>query len=367
MARYIHQLPNWPSFSWNYEAFADRLAAVRHQQGRLLGRMESFGFNFRQESLLKTLTQDVVKTSEIEGELLDTEQVRSSLARRLGIEIAALKPADRHVDGVVEMMLDGTTNYQSALTQERLFAWHAALFPTGASGMRRVRIGAWRDDKEGPMQVVSGALGREKVHYQAPPAAVLEKEMTVFLDWFNQPNDTNWVMKAALAHLWFLTIHPFEDGNGRIARAIADLALARSEQSSQRFYSMSAQIRLERNAYYEILEQTQTGSLDITAWMTWFLDCMGRAIQSAQTTLSGVLHKAEFWESLQDFALNERQRRVLNRLLDGFEGKLTSSKWATLARCSQDTALRDILPLVEQRILIRSQGGGRSTSYTLAS
>ena len=367
MTRYIHQLPNWPSFRWNYEAFADQLAAVRHQQGRFLGRMESFGFNFRQESLLKTLTQDVVKTSEIEGELLDTEQVRSSLARRLGIEIAALKPADRPVDGVVEMMLDATTNYQSALTQERLFAWHAALFPTGASGMRRVRIGAWRDDKEGPMQVVSGALGREKVHYQAPPAAVLEKEMAVFLDWFNQPNDTNWVMKAALAHLWFLTIHPFEDGNGRIARAIADLALARSEQSSQRFYSMSAQIRLERNAYYEILEQTQTGSLDITAWMTWFLDCMGRAIQSAQTTLSGVLHKAEFWESLQDFALNERQRRVLNRLLDGFEGKLTTSKWAAFAKCSQDTALRDILPLVEQGILIRSPRGGRSTSYTLAS
>jgi Fic family protein len=367
MSRYIHELPNWPSFNWNYEAFADRLAAVRHQQGRLLGRMESFGFNFRQESLLKTLTQDVVKTSEIEGEHLDTEQVRSSLARRLGIEIAALKPADRHVDGVVEMMLDATTHYHSPLTAERLFSWHAALFPTGASGMRRIRVGAWRDDREGPMQVVSGALGREKIHYQAPPASSLEQEMTAFLDWFNKPNDTDWVMKAALAHLWFLSVHPFEDGNGRIARAIADLALARSEQSSQRFYSMSAQIRQERSAYYEILEQTQKGSLDITAWMTWFLNCMSRAIQSAQLTLSGVLHKAEFWESMQEVTLNERQRKVLNRLLDGFEGKLTTTKWAAFAKCSQDTALRDILPLVEQGILIRSQGGGRSTSYELAS
>ena len=367
MPPYIHELASWPSFRWNHYTFADRLASVRHQQGRLLGRMESFGFHFRQESLLKTLTQDVVKTSEIEGDLLDTEQVRSSLARRLGIEIAALKPADRHVDGVVEMMLDATTQYQSPLTPDRLFAWHAALFPTGASGMRRIRAGAWRDDREGPMQVVSGALGRERVHYQAPPAAILDKEMAAFLDWFNQSNDTDWVMKAALAHLWFLTIHPFEDGNGRIARAVADLALARSEQSSQRFYSMSAQIRQERSAYYEILEQTQKGSLDITAWMRWFLDCMSRAIQNAQLALSGVLHKAEFWESMRDIPLNERQRKVLNRLLDGFDGKLTTTKWAAFAKCSQDTALRDILPLVEQGILIRSAGGGRSTSYTLAS
>lgn len=366
MPHYIHELASWPSFRYNYEAFADHLAAVRHQQGRLLGRMESYEFHFRQESLLKTLTQDVVKTSEIEGEHLDTEQVRSSLARRLGIEIAALKPADRHVDGVVEMMLDATTNYQSALTPDRLFSWHAALFPTGASGMRRIRVGAWRDDKDGPMQVVSGALRREKVHYQAPPAAVLEQEMAAFLDWFNQPNDTDWVMKAALAHLWFLTIHPFEDGNGRIARAIADLALARSEQSSQRFYSMSAQIRQERSAYYGTLEQTQKGSLDITLWMTWFLDCMARAIHGAQATLSSVRHKAEFWDAMQEVALNERQRKVLNRLLDGFEGKLTTTKWAALAKCSQDTALRDILPLVEQGILTRSTEGGRSTCYTLA-
>ena len=365
MPTYIHELPNWPGFHWNYDAFADRLAAVRHQQGRLLGRMESFGFHFQQESLLRTLTQDVVKTSEIEGEVLDNEQVRSSLARRLGIEIAALKPADRHVDGVVEMLLDATRNYQQPLTVERLFAWHRSLFPTGASGMRRIRVGQWRDDALGPMQVVSGAFGREKVHYQAPPAEHLDREMEAFLDWFNKPNDTDWVMKAAQAHLWFLTIHPFEDGNGRIARAIADLALARSEQSSQRFYSMSAQIRLERSDYYRILESTQKGGLDITAWITWFLDCMGRAIHGAQSTLAGVQNKAQFWETWQSYAFNERQHRVLNRLLDGFEGKLTTTKWATLAKCSQDTALRDILPLVEQGILRRSAEGGRSTSYEL--
>lgn len=369
MREYIHQLAQWPEFHWNYDAFADKLAQVRHSQGRLLGRMESFGFHFQQESLLKTLTSDVVKTSEIEGEQLDTEQVRSSLARRLGIEIAALKPSDRHVDGVVEMLLDATGNYQAQLTAERLFAWHRSLFPTASSGMRRIRTGQWRDDAQGPMQVISGAIGRERIHFEAPPANLIEKEMAAFFDWFNRPNDTDWVLKAARAHLWFLTIHPFEDGNGRIARAIADLALARSEQSAQRYYSMSAQIRIERSGYYHILESSQKGTMDITPWLNWFLDCLGHAIASAQSTLDGVLNRAKFWESIQDsgdFALNERQRHMLNRLLDGFTGKLTTTKWAALARCSQDTALRDILPLVERRILIRGAGGGRSTSYELA-
>lgn len=369
MREYIHQLAQWPEFHWNYDAFADKLAQVRHSQGRLLGRMESFGFHFQQESLLKTLTSDVVKTSEIEGEQLDAEQVRSSLARRLGIEIAALKPSDRHVDGVVEMLLDATGNYQAPLTAERLFAWHRSLFPTASSGMRRIRTGQWRDDAQGPMQVISGAIGRERIHFEAPPANLIEKEMAAFFDWFNRPNDTDWVLKAARAHLWFLTIHPFEDGNGRIARAIADLALARSEQSAQRYYSMSAQIRIERSRYYHILESSQKGTMDITPWLNWFLDCLGHAIASAQSTLDGVLNRAKFWESIQDsgdFALNERQRHMLNRLLDGFTGKLTTTKWAALARCSQDTALRDILPLVERRILIRGAGGGRSTSYELA-
>lgn len=371
MKTYIHDLAGWPEFQWNYEAFAEQLALIRHEQGRLLGRMEGFGFQFRQESLLKTLTSDVVKTSEIEGEALNTEQVRSSLARRLGIEIAALKPADRNVDGVVEMMLDATGNYQASLTDERLFGWHRSLFPSGGSSLRRIRVGAWRDDAAGRMQVVSGAMGRERVHFEAPVAEKIEREMAAFLDWFNRPNDTDWVLKAARAHLWFLTIHPFEDGNGRIARAIADLALARSEQSSQRFYSMSAQIRIERGAYYTMLEETQSGGLDITPWVRWFLGCMGRSIESAQATLGAVTKKAQFWESIERlealaaFSLNERQRRMLNRLLDGFEGKLTTGKWAMLAKCSQDTAMRDILPLLERSVLVRGPEGGRSTAYLL--
>jgi Fic family protein len=363
---YIHEIPEWPQFQWNYEAFAGKLAEIRHNQGRLLGRMESFGFRFRQDSLLKTLTSDVLKTSEIEGEHLDAEQVRSSLARRLGIEIAALKPSDRNVDGIVEMLLDATGAYQAPLTPERLFAWHRSLFPTGTSGMRSLRTGQWRDDALGPMQVISGPIGRERIHFEAPAAARIEQETAKFLSWFNQPNDTDWVLKAACAHLWFLTIHPFEDGNGRIARAIADLALARSEQSGQRFYSLSTQIRIERSAYYQILESSQKGTLDITPWLTWFLNCLGRAIEAAQSTLNSVLHRGQFWESLESFTLNERQRHMLNRLLDGFQGKLTTTKWAALAKCSQDTALRDILPLVERGILIRGEGGGRSTSYELA-
>ena len=363
MSTYIYELKQWPDFRWDYEVFAERLAVLRHKQGRLLGRMEGFGFNLREASLLQTLTEDVVKSSEIEGERLDTEQVRSSLARRMGMEVAGLKPADRHVDGVVEIMLDATERYQDPLTAERLFGWHAALFAGGRSGMRSIKVGQWRDGSLGPMQVVSGRLGRQHVHFEAPPAEQIEGEMQAFLAWFNGRNDTDWVMKAALAHLWFLTVHPFEDGNGRLARAIADLALARSEQSSQRFYSMSAQIRVERNGYYDVLERTQKGSLDVTVWLSWFMDCLGGALDSAFAELAGAQNKAQFWESMQSlepaFDLNERQRKVLNQLLDGFEGKLTTSKWAALAKCSQDTALRDILPLVERGVLVRGSGGGR--------
>ena len=366
MSSYIHNQANWPRFHWNRESLAERLAAVRHEQGRLLGRMEALGFKLRQEAVLQTLTQDVLKSSEIEGEKLETGQVRSSIARRLGMDIGGLRAVDRNVEGVVEMMLDATRHYEPPLTAERLFAWHASLFPTGRSGMRPIRVGTWRDDSTGPMQVVSGAIGRERVHFEAPAAARLDQEMRVFLDWFNGNVEADWVVKAGLAHLRFLTIHPFDDGNGRIARAIADLALARSEQSSQRFYSMSAQIQQERAAYYDILERTQKGTPDSTPWMDWFLACLGRAIEGAQATLGAVLSKARFWEAIADFSLNERQRLVLNRLLDGFEGRLTTSKWAKLAKCSQDTALRDILPLVERGILVRNPGGGRSTSYALA-
>lgn len=363
---YIHELQDWPCFHWNREPLAEPLAAVRHQQGRLIGHMEALGFNLRQEAELQTLTADVLKSSEIEGEKLDAEQVRSSIARRLGMDIGALKPADRNVEGIVEMMLDATRHYDLPLTAERLFAWHASLFPTGRSGMTKIRAGAWRDDSTGPMEVVSGPVGKEHLHFQAPPAKRLAAEMRTFLDGFNAKADIDPVLKAGLAHLWFVTIHPFDDGNGRIARAIADMALARSENSPQRFYSMSAQIRQERNAYYNILEETQKGTLDITSWMEWFLGCLGRAIDGAQTTLGAVLTKARFWESIAGVAINERQRLVLNRLLDGFEGKLATSKYAKLAKCSQDTALRDILPLVERGVLVRNPAGGRSTSYALA-
>jgi Fic family protein len=328
--------------------------------------MEALGFNLQQEAVLKTLTADVLESSEIEGEKLDAEQVRSSVARRLGMDIGALKAADRHVEGVVEMMLDAARHYDEPLTAKRLFDWHASLFPTGRSGMSAIKVGAWRDDKTGPMQVVSGPMGKQHVHYEAPKADRLDVEMNSFLDWLESDKSIDQVLTAGLAHLWFVTIHPFDDGNGRIARAIADMALARSEHSPQRFYSMSAQIRQERNAYYDILERTQKGTMDVTPWMEWFLGCLGRAIDGAQETLSTVLAKARFRDRLKDVKLNDRQRLVINRLLDGFEGKLTTSKYATLVKCSQDTAHRDIQGLIEHRVLIQNPARGRSTSYSLA-
>lgn len=362
---YIHERKDWPNFRWSHERLAAPLAALRHRQGRLIGHVEGLGFRLRAEAVLNTLTEDVVKSSEIEGEVLDREQVRSSIARRLGLDVAALAPADRNVEGVVEMMLDATQKFDAPLDAPRLFNWHAALFPTGRSGMSRIAVGSWRDDNRGPMQVVSGPVGRERVHYQAPPAALLQDGMQEFFDWFEGETAIDPVLKAGLAHLWFVTLHPFDDGNGRIARAIADMALARSEKSPQRFYSMSAQIRLESEAYYDMLETTQKGGLDVTPWLEWFFACLARAFDGAETTLGSVLNKARFWEAHGKQALNERQRAMLNRLLDGFEGKLTSSKWAVLTKSSQDTALRDIDGLVALGILARDAGGGRSTSYSL--
>ncbi len=363
---YIWELPDWPEFHTDRAQLANALAETRHEQGRLLGRMELLGFGPRQDAVLGTLTQDVLKSSDIEGETLDPEQVRSSVARRLGMDIGGLIAADRNVEGVVEMTLDATRRFGEALTMERLFAWHASLFPTGRSGMTKIRVGAWRDDLGDTMEVVSGPYGRQRVHYVAPPAARIESEISTFLDWFNGATDVGPVLAAGLAHLWFVTIHPFDDGNGRIARAIGDMALARSEQSADRFYSMSAQIRLERNAYYDALEVAQKGSMDVTNWQNWFLGCLGRAIGSAEDTLATVLFKARFWQNIAALPLNDRQIMVLNRMLDGFEGKLTSSKWAKLAKCSQDTAYRDILDLMERDVLRRNPGGGRSTSYDLA-
>ena len=363
--KHIHGLDDWPRFHWNTDKLAETLASVRHRQGRLIGHMEALGFNLQQDAVLQTLTVDVLKSSEIEGEQLDAEQVRSSIARRLGMDIGAIKPADRNVEGVVEMMLDATRHYDQPLTAERLFAWHDSLFPTGRSGMTRIRAGAWRDDSSGPMRVVSGPMGRERVHFEAPKADRLAAEMGAFLDWFESKGPIDPVLKAGLAHLWFVTIHPFDDGNGRIARVIADMALARSENSPQRFYSMSAQVRQERKAYYDVLEITQKGTMDVTPWMKWFLGCLGRAIDGAQLTLSVVLGKARFWERVRGVPMNGRQRLVINRLLDGFEGKLTTSKYGKLAKCSQDTAHRDILALVDQGVLVRNPEGGRSTSYSL--
>ncbi len=363
---YIHELEGWPRIVWDTHRLAKPLASIRHRQGKLIGRMESMGFSLRQEAVLRTLTADVLKSSEIEGEKLEAEQVRSSIARRLGMDIGALKSTDRNVEGIVEMMLDATGQHGEPLTFERLFSWHAALFPTGRSGMRKIKVGAWRDDSAGPMQVVSGPIGKERVHFEAPAAARLEHEMTTLLEWFNRPADIDEVLKAALSHLWFVTIHPFDDGNGRIARAIADMALARSEGNPQRFYSMSTQIQQERQAYYDILEQTQRGGLDVTPWMEWFLGCLGRSIDSAETILGAVMAKARFWANIREMPLNERQALVINRLLDGLQGKLTTSKYAKLTKSSQDTALRDIMLLVKQGILIRGPQGGRSTSYELA-
>jgi Fic family protein len=365
MANYIHELSDWPKFRWDEGRLATFLAAARHLQGRLVGQMEALGFKVREEAVLRTLTEDVLKSSEIEGEKLDADQVRSSVARRLGIDIGGLQPADRHVEGVVEMMLDATQQYDQPLTTERLFGWHASLFPTGRSGMHRITVGAWRDDRTAPMQVVSGPVGRERVHFEAPAAERLEEEMLRFLDWFNGDATTEPVLKAALAHLWFVTIHPFDDGNGRIARAIADMSLARSEGSPQRFYSMSAQIREERGEYYGMLERTQKATMDVTPWMEWFVGCLTRAIEGAQAALSGVIAKARYWEKLRDVPLNERQRLLINRMLEGFEGKLTTSKWAALTKSSSDTALRDIQQLVHFGVLIRNAAGGRSTSYSL--
>jgi Fic family protein len=363
---YIHENPDWPNLRWDDAKLLPLLADVRHRQGRLLGRMEGLGFRLRAEASLTTLTADVIKSSAIEGAVLDAEQVRSSIARRLGLDFGGKVQASRDVEGVVEMMLDATQKYAQPLTTERLFSWHASLFPTGRSGMRRITVGAWRPADIGPMQVVSGPMGRERVHFEAQAADRLQHEVSVFLDWFGAANGIDPVLKAGIAHFWFVTIHPFEDGNGRISRAIADMALARAEGTIERFYSMSAQIEAEKKQYYLNLEQSQKGGTNITSWLEWFLGCLGRAVAGADVCLASVLRKAKIWERINNQSqVNERQRKVINRLLDGFEGKLSTSKYAKLAQCSGDTALRDIRILLDRGVLIQDEGGGRNTSYRL--
>ncbi len=363
---YIWQSPHWPDWRYDLAALAEPLAAASRAQGLLLGRLADVGMALRDEASLAALTEDVVQTSAIEGETLNVASVRSSVARRLGVAIGALAPADRHVDGIVDMILDATSNAMAPLYTERLFGWHAALFPTGYSGINPISVGNWRSDTTGPMQVVSGSIGREKVHFEAPPANRITAEMTRFLAWLNDstPKEPA-LVRAGLGHLWFVTLHPFDDGNGRIARAIGDLLLTRADGSPKRFYSLSAQIQRQRKAYYEILERTQKGDMDVTQWLAWFFATLLRAIEHAHGVLDLVFTKAKFWQHAATIPMNERQIKVLNRLLDGFEGKLTTSKWAALAKCSQDTALRDMTELLQRGVLQKTEAGGRSTSYQI--
>jgi Fic family protein len=363
---YIHELSDWTRFRWDMPKIALKVAGIRHRQGRLVGKMLALGFGYRDEAVLQTLTEEVLKTSEIEGEILNKDQVRSSLARRLGVDVGGVIPTDRQVDGIVEMMVDATQNYKMNLTKERLFAWHSALFPTGRNGLHKIIVGNWRDDSVGPMRVISGPMGKERIHYVAPAAERLDVEMDRFLAWFNAPPQSDLVIHAAIAHLWFVSIHPFEDGNGRIARAVGELVLARSDDSANRFYSMSAQTRIERREYYNILEATQKGDMEVTSWMEWFMDCLDRSFQQSEILLARVLAKAKFWEAMANQSINERQRRLLNLMMDQSIDKFTTSKWARIAKCSQDTAYRDIVDLVDREILVMDAAGGRSSSYSLS-
>jgi Fic family protein len=363
---FIWELPDWPNFRWNSDLLLPHLQQAHLKQGRLLGRMERLGFDLRIRAELDAVSEEALKSSEIEGEMLNPASVRSSVARHLGVREAALGPEDRNVEGIVEITLDATKRFADALTRERLFGWQAALFPTGYSGLKRIKVGAWRDQSSGPIQVVSGPHGGQRVHFEAPPAARLEAEMEAFIAWFNQARVLDGIIQAAIAHLWFVTIHPFEDGNGRIARALADMSLARSEKSAQRFYSLSAQIRRNQSVYYDSLESTQKGDLDTTDHLLWFTGSFSRALDRAEEACANVLAKADFWQRHAQTPLNERQRKVLNRFLDGFEGKLTARKWVALAKCSPATAQRDFAELIERGLLIRNPGGSKNTSYSIA-
>ena len=362
MAKYIYQYKNWPNFTWNEKEVQIILGKLRYLQGKIFGQISALGFSIKEETMLSTLTLDVVKSSEIEGQFLNYEQVRSSIARKLGIKYVGMVYPNRNVEGVVEMLLDATQNYKKTLDEERLFAWHGALFPIGRSGLYKIDVACYRKDE---MQIVSGAMGKEKVHYQAVPVKEVKFEMDRFLDWFNNYTDIDMVVKAAIAHFWFIIIHPFDDGNGRIARAISDLLLARSDNSSLRFYSLSNQMLLERKIYYDTLQKVQHNDGDITDWMVWFLNCLYRALKNAEKSIEKVLFKADFWDKHKNTELNSRQRLMLNKLFDGFEGKLKTSKWAKITKCSQDTALRDIKDLMKKGILKQEKSGGRSTNYEL--
>lgn len=362
---FIYQQNNWPKFYWDESTVLKSLSEVRHLQGLITGKMTTLGLVLGDNAALQTMTVDVLKTSEIEGDLLLPEEVRSSVARRLGMDIAGLIPSDRHVDGVVDMLIDATQNNHKPLTTKRIFRWYEGIFPNGLSGYEKIRTGQWRDGEKGPMMVLSGAIGKEKVHFIAPEARHLNREIKRFLSWFSKDTSTDTVLRAAIAHLWFVTLHPFDEGNGRIARAISDMLLAQSDGCNRRFYSMSAQIRIDRKQYFAILEKTQKGSLDITAWMLWFLSCLKQSLSLTEKNLAGILKRHAFWIDFAYKNFNPRQVRMLNKVFDGFNGKLTSSKWAKMTRCSNDTGLRDIQDLLDKGALVREPGGGRSTSYRL--
>lgn len=364
--KYLYQYENWPHFTWNIEELSYLLAEVRNRQGRLIGKMEALGFDLQNEAYLETLTADVLKTNEIEGIVFNKEEVRSSVAKRLGIDTGNSSVIDRNIEGIVDVMFDATRNFKEPLTKERLFSWHYAMFPMGRSGMSKIITGNWRDDYTGPMQVISGSMGREKIHYEAPSAKIIDKEISIFLNWFNNKTDIDLVLKSSIAHLWFVTLHPFEDGNGRITRAITDMLLARSDGLPQRFYSMSCQIQKERTSYYKILERVQKENLDITEWINWFLNTLLRAILDSENTLTSIIKKHKLWNLYGSKIKNERQKKMFNKLLDGFIGDLTTSKWAKITKCSQDTALRDIQDFIDKGILTKSKTGGRSTKYELA-
>jgi Fic family protein len=365
MARYVHQTKDWPEFLWDNDLLLGLLGNVRNLQGKLVGKMESLGFDFREKALLKTLTLDVLKSSEIEGEIYKLDEVRSSLAKKLGMDLPDLIHYDRNIDGVADILVDATKNNRDLLTEERLFSWHAALFPTGRSGMYKITVGNWRQDEGGPMQVVSGAMGKERVHYEAPDSKIVPLEMKKFIQWFNKETQLEPVLKASVAHFWFITIHPFDDGNGRIARALTDMLLARADGINQRFYSMSAQILKERKRYYSILESSQKSSVDITSWNVWFLECLQKSLWATDETLKDVLQKSEFWKIHSQTNLNDRQRLMLNKILDGFDGNVTSKKWANICKCSTDSALRDIQDLIAKKMLQKNEAGGRSAAYLL--
>ncbi len=362
MAKYIYEQPNWTHFSWDDKSINALFGEVKLLQGKLIGQMNALGFSEKEEATLTTLTLEVVKSSEIEGEHLNYEQVRSSIARRLGLNVAGMIPSSRHIEGVVEMMLDATQRFDLPLTEERLFGWHAALFPTGYSGPYLIEVGKYRT---GEMQVVSGAMGKEKIHYEAIKPQFVQTEMRLFLDWFNAENNIDPVLKAAVAHFWFIIIHPFDDGNGRIVRAVTEMLLSRAEGSGERFYSLSSQLLSKRKEYYAVLQKVQHSSGDITEWISWFLENLKESILTSENTTQKILAKAAFWKKHENTPINERQRLILNKLLHDFTGKLQSSKWAKITKTSNDTALRDIKDLIEKGILQKTNEQGRSSNYEL--